>query len=424
MIYKLTKPDKSLRGTIYLTSSKSESNRALIIQALTKKKFRIRYLSEADDTKTLQEILKSEEFMVHNRAVKNLLHEVEYNVGPAGTTMRFLISYFATRRNIVRTLSGSQRMKERPVSALCNALKQIGADITFTEKDGYPPVRISGKELTGSETVIDGTISSQYISSLLMIAPTLRNGLSIRFEGEIISRPYILMTLKIMEHFGIKAEWMNGTITIPHAEYAAKDFSVEADWSSASYWYSMAALAEDVDLKIIGLRKHSLQGDSIIASMGYFFGVKTEFLDNGIRLTKTKRLIDRFAYDFSDCPDIALTIAVLASALQMPMVLNGVQSLKIKETNRIQAIINELAKIGVAAENIRDCCIDIKKFTNRSPDSSVIFLSYDDHRMTMSLSPLAFTYDGIKIENPDCVKKSYPDFWRDLRNVGFRIEER
>jgi 3-phosphoshikimate 1-carboxyvinyltransferase len=228
----------------------------------------------------------------------------------------------------------------------------------------------------------------------------------------------------MMEHFGVSAQWNGNSVYVPPKEYEPKEFSVEADWSSASYWYAMAALADDVDLRITGLRKNSLQGDSVMANLGVFFGVKTEFLSNGIRLAKVKRVVDRFAFDFSDCPDIAQTVAVLSAALKMPMALNGIQSLKIKETDRIQALVNELAKTGAAARNIKDCCLEIKKFENISPGSNTIFLSYDDHRMTMALAPLALVYDSVKIENPDSVKKSYPDFWKDLKSVGFKIEER
>jgi len=416
-MYKLSKSDRTLKGEIKLTASKSESNRALIISALSKMPITLHNLATAKDTQTLIEVLQQDE--------KNYKENIEYNIGAAGTTMRFLTAYFATKPG-TRILTGSERMKQRPIKPLVEALKQLGADITYLEKEGYPPLKIKGKILTGNEVTIDGSLSSQYITALLLISPQLYNGLVLHFNGGTTSKPYINMTLKMMEYFNVSGTWEDDDICVSNQQYKTeenKPYTIEADWSAASYWYSMAALADDVDLKIFGLKENSLQGDSIVKDFYTFFGVKTTFIEGGVHLTKIKPVIMALGFDFSDCPDVAQTILVSASALQIPVLMNGLHTLKIKETDRIASMIIELKKLGIEAAETFTNTIEIKEYARTLTQTQVPIATYDDHRMAMSFAPLAFKYESITIENPEVVNKSYPAFWDDMKSVGFKIEE-
>lgn len=417
MIYKISRKNKSLKGTINLTSSKSESNRLLIIRALCKDRFEIRNISDSQDTKTLQEIISND--------VDKLTWEITYNVGGAGTTMRFLLAYFANKKG-TRILTGSDRMQERPVKILVEALKALGADIEYENKKGFPPVKINGKELKGGEIEIDGSVSSQYISALLMIAPTLPLGLVIHFKGDISSRPYINMTLRVMETFGVSGIWQGNAISVsPQTYYIKEDpvYEIESDWSAASYWYAMASLSDEVDLVLTGLKKNSLQGDAVLPDLFNFFGVRTEFVENGIRLTKSEVTAQRFGFDFNDCPDISPTIGVLAAVHEIPCLCKGLKTLKLKETDRALALKNELLKIGVDLEIISDDAAKVKPGGKLNEHVSAPIKTYDDHRMAMAFTMLACKFDHVKIEHPEVVKKSYPGFWSDLKKVGFTIEE-
>ena len=422
MIYKISKPTKNLKGSVALTASKSESNRILIIQALCKDKFEIKNLADAQDTQTLRTILQ---LTTHPEYSGSRL-KTSYDVGPAGTTMRFLTAYLSTLQRTI-TLTGSGRMHERPIRILVDALRQLGAKITYLEKEGFPPLSIEGNLLKGGEIEIEGNISSQYISALLLITPALFNGLIIKFKGAIVSRPYIDMTLKVMENFGIYGQWQENTISVSSQNYSLPEanytYTVEADWSAASYWYAMAALSDEVDLHITGLRKNSLQGDAVIADLFSFFGVHTEYTADGVRLSKRKFLTQHFGFDFSDCPDIAQTIAVVVSALKIPSMLTGLQTLKIKETNRIEALCNELGKISISAKEAMPDVLEIQEFQDTLISPPTPLLTYNDHRMAMALTPLVMKLGELKIENPEVVKKSYPNFWEDLKSVGFLIEE-
>lgn len=414
-MYKLSKPEKSLKGEIKLTASKSVSNRALIIQALSKTEIQLDNLADAKDTATLKEILL--------RDKNNFIENAEYNVGGAGTTMRFLTAYFATLPG-TRILTGNDRMKQRPIKPLVNALRQLGASIEYLEHEGYAPLKIKGKLLTGSEAEIDGSQSSQFITALLLISPQLFNGLVLRFKGEVTSRPYVNMTLKMMEYFDVSGAWQGNSIVVSNQQYKANDnkpYLIEGDWSSASYWYSMAALAADVDLKIYGLTQNSLQGDSIVKELYTLLGVKTTFIEGGIHLTKSTPFMMALGYNFSDCPDLVQTVAVTAAALKIPILLNGLHTLKIKETNRIDSIIAELQKIGVEARESFSNTIEIKEYPSSFIQSTSPIFTYDDHRMAMSFAPLSLIFDQILIESPEVVTKSYPGFWDDLKSVGFVI---
>jgi len=420
MVYKITKPDKSLSGTIYLTSSKSESNRVLLVQALCSQKFKITNIADSQDTQILSEILKNETSGEHYQALKKLNVEVSYYTGAGGTTIRFLTAFFASREG-TRILSGSERMNERPVKNLVDALKKLGAKITYLGKEGYPPLKIEGKPLQGGEVEMDASVSSQFVTALLLIAPAMKNGLTLRLKGNVVSRSYIRMTLKILDHFGVKHSWKENIITVEPQQYQGWDYQVEADWSSASYWYEMAALAQECDLFIKGLKRNSIHGDSSVAGLFGFFGINTEFREDGIRLVKTGYKPDHLGFDFSDYPDIVQTSAVAAAALQIPIQMNGLHTLRVKETDRIEALKTELKKIGVVAEETGKTSLEIKKFNNKTPAKT--FQTYQDHRMAMSFAPLALVYPEVRIENPSVVKKSYPDFWNDLKTAGFEITE-
>ena len=425
MVYRISKPNQSLKGTVYLTSSKSESNRVLLIQALCKQRFRTTNLSDAQDTQMLAEILKSETSSEHSRALNKLEVEVNYYTGPGGTTIRFLAAFFATREG-TRILSGSERMNQRPIKPLVDALNALGAEITYLGTEGCPPIKIVGKKLKGGELVLDASISSQFITALLLIAPTLEKGLTIRLNGRIVSRSYIKMTLKVLEHFGVKCSWHGNIISIPHQEYQGWDYHIESDWSAASYWYEMAALAHEVDLKIKGLRRKSIQGDSVTADLFRFFGVTTEFIDDGVRLKKTNYHPYSLGFDFSDYPDIVQTAAVVASILKIDVQFNGLHTLRKKETNRIDALKNELKKIGVVVEETGEAGIKISFAEKKEKEpvlSDLEFKTYHDHRMAMAFAPLALVYPEIKIVDPSVVKKSYPDFWNDIKVLGFDISE-
>jgi len=328
MNYQLKKTDSTIVGDITLDGSKSISNRVLLINALCQDEFKIARLSTSKDTTTLQQLLT--------------LNEGTYDAGAAGTTFRFMTAYLALQPG-TQILTGSERMKQRPVGVLAEALNELGADIRFLEKPGYPPLSI-GPGSFGSidELRIPANISSQFISALLMIAPVLPNGLTLHLEGEIVSRPYIQMTLSLMAHFAVDANWVGPTIKIEKQAYQAKDFTVEADWSAASYYYALAAFSKDLNLHLGGLFEDSLQGDSVLAEMMTQFGVDTEYVADGVILTKGKpSSVDSFQWNFINCPDIAQTLAVVCGGLGVNGYFTGLSTLKIKETDRVQALQNE-----------------------------------------------------------------------------------
>ncbi len=412
MKYTISHPTKKLAVTIELTASKSESNRALIIQALCSEKFEIKNLASAQDTETLAKILSSPDSEL-------------IDVGPAGTTMRFLTAYFATKIG-TRTLTGSDRMKKRPIGILVNALRDLGAHIQYLDKEGFPPLKITGKALKGGEIEMDGNVSSQFISALLLISPELQNGLVINFKSKVTSRPYIDMTLNMLEEFRVYGQWHENSISVSKQNYHKKSeedyaYEVEADWSAASYWYAMVALSEEADLTIKGLKNPSLQGDSILSDVFTFFGVKTEFVPGGIKITKNRIKDEHFGFDFADCPDIAQTVAVVVSALNIPALFNGVHTLRIKETDRVEALKIELKKLGTEVEILNDNSVKINPSSDIKHPASVD--TYEDHRMAMAFSALAMKLENITIENPEVVKKSYPNFWNDLKSLGFEIKE-
>jgi 3-phosphoshikimate 1-carboxyvinyltransferase len=415
-MYELSHPGTPIKGHIELTGSKSIANRALIIRALTEGDFPIHRLAAADDTVRLERLLAS-----HDDDV--------LDAGPAGTTFRFLTG-FLSRRPGHQILTGSQRMKERPIGILVDALRELGADIEYTENEGYPPLRIGQSALDRtSELSIAADTSSQYISCLLMLAPTLPNGLRLSLEGNIVSVPYIKMTLSLMAYFGVKSSWEGQTIVVAPQAYQAREFTVEADWSAASYYYGLAALAPEADLQIDGLFAQSVQGDAVVAELYQRFGVSTVFNESGLRLTKPAdaKVPPFFEQDFVDCPDIAQTLMATCAGLGVQSLYSGLQTLFIKETDRVKAMQTELGKLSIALYKIpaqMSGATEGQQFFGQegkadfSASGTPTFITYHDHRMAMALAPLALLHP-IQIENPEVVGKSYPDFYADFAKLGF-----
>jgi 3-phosphoshikimate 1-carboxyvinyltransferase len=389
---------------ISLASSKSESNRAIIINALAGFKGELKNLSAARDTQTMLRLLDD----------KNEIMDVL----DAGTTMRFLTAYFAISKQ-QKIMTGTPRMCERPIGILVDALRTLGADIRYEGQEGFPPLRILGfAKQTSNILKMRGDVSSQFISAILMIAPLLPDGLLIQLTGEIGSIPYIKMTLRQMEAFGVKVEenWEEKTFSVVPQQYMATKYQVESDWSGASYWYAIVALSEDssTEIELLGLKENSLQGDSVIVDIMSHLGVKSTFTDNGVLLRKSES-DSTFSWDFRDCPDLAQTVAVVVACKNIPSVFTGIESLKVKETDRVKALQNELAKIGVELKEIEPN----QKYAIVSQgiwDDLPKFETYDDHRMAMAFAPIAMLSD-IVIEDANVVAKSYPSFWEDLSKI-------
>ena len=409
MKYLISKPDKTLKGSIVLPGSKSIANRALIIHALSYSPYPIVNLSESDDTRVMEQVFNS-----------NSNH---FDIGHAGTAMRFLTAFLS---QVVGewTLTGSDRMKQRPIGILVDALNKLGAKIEYIENEGFPPLKIFGSHLKGCVLELDGSVSSQYISALLMIAPTIEDGLTLRLKNKITSRPYIEMTLKLMEQFGVQHVWKGNEIRIAAQTYNALPFSVEADWSGASYWYEMAVMADEVDLELIGLHTESLQGDAIIAKWFEQLGIETTSTGKGSRLTKNGQPLPKFLQlNFIENPDVAQTFAVLCVMKQIPFHFSGLETLKIKETNRIAALQDELAKFGA---QITEPAHGELKWDGTFPlEKQAIpeIETYHDHRMALAFAPACQIFGPIAILDPMVITKSYPGFWDDLKKVGFSVEE-
>lgn len=406
---KLSHSTRQISGTVQLTGSKSESNRALIIQAISGGKVTIKNLSHADDTVLLTKALQTAHQI--QDGIKTI------DIGPAGTAMRFLTSYL----NLLEgdfVLTGTTRMQQRPIGVLVDALHSIGADIQYTQHEGYPPLRISGPSLQSQRRVkIKGDISSQYISSLLLIASALKEGLMLDIEGELTSLPYVTMTLDMLAEAGISHVWHENSIQIAAQQAKESTLYIEPDWSAASYWYAMVALSESGSIRLPGLKKNSLQGDIAIAEIMTHFGVKTTFEATGIYLEKAAIQSDKKLFDFKSCPDLAQTVVVVASALKRDVSFTGLETLKIKETDRIAALQNEISKYGARLE---EDGINYHLHSQHVADpGSITIKTYEDHRMAMAFAPLALVFQHIDIEEPQVVEKSYPTFWDDLQNQGF-----
>ena len=398
--------DKFKDSTIYLNSSKSESNRLLIIKALSEKEITIKNLSKANDSVLLKNLLESENLVV-------------WDAQDAGTSFRFLTSFLAIKKEHV-VLSGTERMKQRPVKVLVDALNKIGAEILYLENEGFPPIYVKGKiNQVKNKLDIPGDISSQYISSLLLIAPLLEKGIEINIEEPFYSRPYVNMTLNLMNSFGIKSAVKGNKISIKNQEFSSGSYIVESDWSAASYWYSILSISDNINnLTLQGLKKKSNQGDSVISELMKSFGVNTQYKEDGIVLTKIKFDTEGIELDFRDCPDLAQTILVVAAYHKIKLKVSGVESLKIKETDRLLAMKNELKKIGCDFYEEGNYWLLEKR--RREIDDELSIDTYKDHRMAMAFAPLASKKSMI-INDPDVVVKSYPTYWEDLKKVGFII---
>ena len=398
--------DKFKDSTIYLNSSKSESNRLLIIKALSEKEIEIKNLSKANDSVLLKNLLESENLVV-------------WDAQDAGTSFRFLTSFLAIKKEHV-VLSGTERMKQRPVKVLVDALNKIGAEILYLENEGFPPIYVKGKiNQVKNKLDIPGDISSQYISSLLLIAPLLEKGIEINIEEPFYSRPYVNMTLNLMNSFGIKSAVKGNKISIKNQEFSSGSYIVESDWSAASYWYSILSISDNINnLTLQGLKKKSNQGDSVISELMKSFGVNTQYKEDGIVLTKIKLDTEEIELDFRDCPDLAQTILVVAAYHKIKLKISGVESLKIKETDRLLAMKNELKKIGCDFYEEGNYWILEKR--RREIDDELSIDTYKDHRMAMAFAPLA-SKKSIIINDPEVVVKSYPTYWEDLKKVGFII---
>lgn len=399
---------QTLDAAVTLPASKSISARAMIIAALAGNA-QLRNLSDCDDTQVLRRALGE--------------RKPEIDIHAAGTAMRFGTAFFSVTPE-EHTLTGTARMQQRPIRLLVDALRVLGADIEYVNAEGFPPLRIKGKQLAGGAVSIPADVSSQYISALLMIAPTMKEGLTLELEGEVVSTPYINMTLNLMHTFGAKARWCDDHTleVLPEFYKPGVCFDVEPDWSAASYWYELVALSPDAGatVHLPGLRAQSVQGDSIVKDLFKPLGVETTFTSSGITLKKCAPC-DTLLSDFTTCPDLAQTLVATCAMLGRPFHFTGLQSLKIKETDRIVALQNELQKLGRRVEaNDREMWYDGNV---TKPSVPPIINTYDDHRMAMAFAPCSFKVPELRVANPEVVCKSYPAYWDDLRSVGANISE-
>ena len=399
--------NKLINKSVFISGSKSESNRLLILQQLLSR-ITISNLSDSDDTHHLQHALSTQ--------------DSEINIGHAGTAMRFLTAFFAAQKNRTVILSGSDRMHNRPIKILVDALKDLGAEISYVDKEGYPPLKIMGKELTENKVQINGNVSSQYISALLLIATSLSEGLTVELLGEITSIPYIKMTLSLLNQIGIETSFEGQTIQVkPLQNSKQQDLVVESDWSSASYFYSIIALSDiGSEIRLSSYKKQSLQGDAVLADIYEYFGVSTTFDENSIILKKVaKSKKELLQLDLNKAPDIAQTIAVTCFGLGVSCDLDGLHTLKIKETDRLEALKNELTKLGAIISVTND---SLYLEGSSKIISNVSIKTYNDHRMAMAFAPLAILMP-LNILDANVVTKSYRNFWEDLQQIGFQLNK-
>ena len=386
-----------------LPASKSIANRALVIAALCGAEKKLNNLSDCDDTQAVIKALCSTD------SIKN--------IGAAGTAMRFLTAYYAISSESV-VMTGTERMKNRPISILVDALRSMGADIEYMEKEGFPPLKINGKQLFGGELHMQGNVSSQYLSAILMIAPYTRDGVKLVIEGDLVSRPYLQMTLSLMQDFGVSYTWDENVIEIKPSEYCAREFTVENDWSAASYWYSIVALSEDKSIKLKYLLSESLQGDSKLVELYKPLGVDTTFVDSGVVISRKVGIKLPSFYDISlkEQPDLAQTLVVSCLLLDVPFKFSGLENLKIKETDRIAALINECKTLGFVLKELESGVLswDGEKC---SVAEEIVIKTYEDHRMAMAFAPAVIKYGSMIIDEPDVVTKSYPSFWQEFKKV-------
>lgn len=409
MNYRIIAP-RRIEGEIDLPASKSISNRVLLLNALCATPGRLSNLAQCDDSDAVLSALAQPDAS-------------EVNIGAAGTAMRFLTAYFATREGREVVIDGTERMRQRPIGVLVDALRQLGADIEYVEAEGYPPLKITGTRLHGGALTVSGSVSSQYITAILLIAPVI-GGITLTIEGEIMSRPYIDMTLALMARYGVKAEWRENVIHVPAGEYTALDFTVEADWSAASYWWAMQAIVPQSRISLKGLEPQSLQGDSRIAELMSQMGVTGNWCGRYLDLRSNGGVgccCSTFA-DLSGTPDIAQTLVVMLCLMGRPFRITGLRTLRIKETDRLEALRTELRKLGYVMKVEGDDAISWH-FETTAAEASPHICTYHDHRMAMAFAPAAIRFPGLIIDDAQVVSKSYPLFWEHLRQAGFKIEE-
>ncbi len=406
MAYKID-PPQSLFTTITLPGSKSISNRALILNALSLSNYEIENLSLCEDTRVITDAFASDSNV--------------FDVRGAGTAMRFLSAFLSGVEGewIVR---GSTRMHERPILPLVDTLTSLGANIEYLERRGYPPLKIKGQKLKGGEVYLTASVSSQFISALIMIAPTMELGLKLNLEHEVMSKPYIHLTQKMMEDYGVRIKWSNDTITVKPQPYTPVRYYVEPDWSAASYWYSFVALMPEAEVRLKGLKKNSLQGDANIINLFSDLGVETVFEEDGIMLKKKAIKAKKFFHNFINEPDLAQTFTVACCLMNIPFFFSGLQTLKIKETDRIVALISELKKLGYV---LRETENGILEWDGERclTDETIVIETYEDHRMAMSFAPASLKFENMYINHPEVVSKSYPSFWDDMQQGGFKLNE-
>ena len=414
MQYEIKAP-QVLNQTIKLPASKSISNRALIIHALSGGAILPNNLSDCDDTTVIID------------ALQNNPHEI--NIKAAGTAMRFMTAFLSVKDGEEHVLTGTERMKHRPIGVLVDALRHLGADIKYAGEEGFPPLRIKGRKLEGGLLEVPGNISSQYISALLMIGPTLKNGLTLRLTGDVISRPYIDLTLWTMREFEADADWSDfETISVAPKPYKERTYFIENDWSAASYWYEMMALSthEDDEIRLEGLMDGSKQGDSSVRYIFSLLGVKSTFesrkegVPTTVTLRHTNRCVPRLEYDFVNSPDLAQTFVVCCALKNVHFHFTGLSTLKIKETDRIEAMKKEMRKLGyvIHDKNNSELIWDGERCM---PEIEGGIDTYEDHRMALSFAPASLCIDGLSINNPQVVTKSYPHFWEDIKSAGFEV---
>lgn len=412
MTYDITAP-KTLDNTVKLPASKSISNRALVLAALSGGKDIPDNLSDCDDT----------EVMI--AALRDMPREIDIKAG--GTAMRFMTAFLSVTPG-EHVITGTERMKHRPIGVLVDSLRKLGADIEYVGEKGFPPLLVKGKTLDGGWVQIDGSVSSQFISALLMVGPTMKKRLTLQLTGNIISRPYIDLTLGMMRDYGVNPEWTGvDTIVVEPSSYVSRPYYIESDWSAASYWYEILALCKDpnAEIRLEGLMDGSSQGDTTVKYIFSLLGVKTQFaasvqgVPTTVTLKRSERRVPQLRYDFTNCPDLAQTVVCTCCGLEIPFDLTGLSSLKIKETDRIEALKTELRKLGYVIRDVNDN--ELIWDGSRCEPSMEPIDTYEDHRMAMAFAPLTQKTGGIKINNPQVVSKSYPGFWRDLQSCGFTI---
>jgi len=404
---KISTGNKNIRAILVLPASKSISSRLLIIKSLCKDDFKIENLSDSNDTKILADCLKN----CNSREV--------FDVGDAGTPFRFLTALFAVTPG-ARILTGNERLCERPIKPLVDTLRRMGAQIDFLGEEGFPPLSIKGKEIQGGKVLIDAAISSQFVSALLLIAPVLPNGLEIELKKDVASAPYISLTLGMMKYFGIDSEWNDDFIKIKPQKYQAINYSVEADWSAAAFWFETAAIDNDAEIELCGLLEKSLQGDAFVEDVFTKLGIESAFLQNSVMLKNGTKNTSFFELDFVDIPDMFPAVVAACAALKIPFRFTGLRNLALKESNRVEAMVSELSKFGFRFRFEEPDVLFSNGFEHGS-GNEIVCNSHNDHRIVMALAPLSLLGYNIIIQNPLCVSKSYPSFFDNLKSAGFNV---